>query len=58
MAEIGQLMLNKGKWNGKQLISEKWIDKITTTLTPVEIVNKRYGRNTDSKVQLSYGYMW
>ncbi len=58
MAKIGQLMLNKGKWNGKQLISEKWIDKITTTVTPVEIVNKRYGANKDSKVQFSYGYMW
>jgi CubicO group peptidase (beta-lactamase class C family) len=25
LAKIGQLVLNKGSWNGKQLISEKWI---------------------------------
>ena len=24
---IGQLVLNKGNWNGQQLISEQWIDK-------------------------------
>ncbi len=58
MTKIGQLMLNKGRWNGKQLISEDWINQITTTVTPVEIVNKRYGRSKDSKVQLSYSYMW
>ena len=58
MAKIGQLMLNKGRWNGKQLISEDWINKITSTVTPVEVVNKRYGRKKDSKIQFSYGYMW
>lgn len=58
MAKIGQLMLNKGQWNGRQLISEKWIKQITSTVTPVETVNKRYGRDVESKVQFSYGYMW
>ncbi len=58
MAKIGQLMLNKGVWNGKQLVSEEWIEKIITTVTPKSIVNKRYNRNEDSPVQLSYGYYW
>ena len=58
MAKIGQLMLNKGKWNGKQIISEKWIEKITTTVTPTQTVNERYGRNPSSPYQFSYGYMW
>lgn len=58
MAKIGELMLNKGKWNGKQLISEAWIEKITSTVTPTETVNKRYGRNETSNFQFSYGYMW
>ncbi|MCF6318897.1 MAG: beta-lactamase family protein [Proteobacteria bacterium] len=58
MAKIGQLMLNKGRWNGKQLISKEWINKITTTVTPVDVINKRYGRNKNSKVQFSYAYMW
>jgi CubicO group peptidase (beta-lactamase class C family) len=28
MAKIGNLILNNGKWNGKQVISKEWIDKI------------------------------
>lgn len=27
LLKIGQLMLNKGKWHGQQLIAEAWIDK-------------------------------
>ena len=29
LARFGQLKLNRGKWNGLQLIPEKWIDRIT-----------------------------
>lgn len=29
-ARFGQLLLNKGKWNGKQLISEKYLTEATT----------------------------
>ena len=58
MAKIGQLMLNKGKWNGKQIISKNWIEKITTTVTPTEVINKRKGLTETSPFQFSYGYMW
>ena len=58
IAKIGQLMLNKGKWNGKQIVSEEWIEKITTTVTPKETVNERLGQTESSPVQFSYGYMW
>jgi CubicO group peptidase (beta-lactamase class C family) len=58
MAKIGQLMLNEGLWNGKQLISSDWIRKITSPVTPTNVVNERYGRTKDSDVQFSYGYMW
>ncbi len=58
MAKIGQLMLNEGVWNGKQLISKDWIEKITSTVTPTGILNKRYKRNESSPFQFSYGYMW
>jgi len=58
MAKIGQLMLNEGEWNGKQIISNDWVEKITSTVTPTEIVNERYGRNQSSPFQFSYGYMW
>lgn len=29
-AKIGRLYLNKGNWNGKQIVSEEWIKKSTT----------------------------
>lgn len=28
-AKIGRLYLNKGKWNGKQIVSEKWVSQST-----------------------------
>ncbi len=28
-AKIGRLYLNKGKWNGKQIVSEKWVEEST-----------------------------
>ena len=28
-AKIGRLYLNKGKWNGKQIVSEEWVTKST-----------------------------
>lgn len=58
MAKIGQLMLNKGQWQGKQLIPEEWIQKTITTVTPVDTVNKRRGKDKTSNIQFSYGYMW
>jgi len=58
MAKIGQLMLNEGEWNGKQIISKDWIRKITSTVTSAEIVNEREGGKVTSPFQLSYGYMW
>ncbi|MFY0604692.1 MAG: DUF2306 domain-containing protein [Flavobacteriaceae bacterium] len=58
MAKIGQLMLQKGQWNGKQLISKEWIQKITTMVTPKDTLNARYGRDVSTPLQQSYGYMW
>ncbi|MDR0619788.1 MAG: beta-lactamase family protein [Bacteroidales bacterium] len=29
MAKLGQLYLQKGKWNGKQILSEKWVNEAT-----------------------------
>jgi CubicO group peptidase (beta-lactamase class C family) len=58
MAKIGQLMLNEGAWNGQQLIPKEWIQKITSTVTPVDTISKRNGKNSTSSLQMSYGYMW
>lgn len=58
MAKIGQLMLNKGCWDGRQLIPEKWIEKTVTTVTPRETLVERYGDPGYNGVHYSYGYMW
>lgn len=44
MSKIGQLYLNRGSWNGRQLISSKWIDESTT--------------EHSSWDKLYYGYLW
>jgi CubicO group peptidase (beta-lactamase class C family) len=41
-ARLGLLFLRRGSWNGKQLISEKWIDML----------------KVPSPANPSYGYMW
>lgn len=46
MAKIGQLFLNKGKWNDKQIVSEKWVRESTTE-------HSRW-----KKMDLPYGYLW
>lgn len=44
MAKIGQLVLNKGKWNEKQLVSEEWLKESTSEKTTIN------GRG--------YGFLW
>lgn len=44
MAKIGQLILNRGKWNDKQIVSEKWIEESTTPKTKI--------------TNIDYGYLW
>ena len=46
MEKIGELMLRKGKWNGQQLVPEKWVEESTRPFTVFE--NGAGG----------YGYMW
>ena len=46
MAKIGLLFLNRGKWNGKQIVSEKWVEESTTE-------HSRW-----KKMNLPYGYLW
>jgi CubicO group peptidase (beta-lactamase class C family) len=45
MAKIGQLVLNKGRWNGRQLVSEQWL---------AEATQGRY----DGWGLNRYGYQW
>ena len=46
MAKIGQLYLNRGAWNGKQLVSAEWIDESTRE-------HSRW-----NELGLKYGYLW
>lgn len=48
MAKLGLLCLNKGQHNGKQIISESWIDEMTRART----VEGKHFRGMD------YGYLW
>jgi CubicO group peptidase (beta-lactamase class C family) len=34
VAKFGQLYLQKGKWNGKQLVPEKWVEQATSKQVP------------------------
>ncbi len=44
IAKIGQLILNKGKWNGQQIVSPEWIQEATTPKTKI--------------TGIDYGYFW
>jgi CubicO group peptidase (beta-lactamase class C family) len=46
MARIGQLYLNRGTWNGRQLVSAEWIGESTSEQSHWDELN------------LSYGYLW
>jgi len=58
--KIGQLVLNKGMWNGHRLISEKWISKSTTANIPIPDNSfVELSRSTFAIPQPTYyGYYW
>ena len=49
MARIGHLVLNKGNWNGQQIVNSAWIEEMTSVKVPKEQV-KTNGT--------SFGYFW
>ncbi|HEV3415975.1 MAG TPA: serine hydrolase [Pirellulales bacterium] len=55
IAKFGQLYLQKGKWNGRQLIPEKWIEQATSKQVPND-------RESHSKIgidwQQGYGFQF
>ena len=66
MAKLGQLFLNEGKWNGKQLVSAEWLKEMgsfqvesSPSGTPYEM-REAYGLTKDNNEWVQgYGYqMW
>ncbi|WP_397569081.1 serine hydrolase domain-containing protein [Schlesneria sp. T3-172] len=51
IARFGQLYLQKGKWNGQQLVPEKWISEATARQTAT-------GSNPASDWDQGYGYQF
>lgn len=45
MAKLGYLFLNQGTWDGKQIVSSRWVQAATT-------------RHIDTDGELGYGYQW
>lgn len=54
LVRVGQLMLDRGNWNGAQLFDADWIDTIVATHTPLEEMNPESRRAGP----FGYGYMW
>ncbi len=58
MARIGLLMLNKGNWNGEQVISESWVDEMVKERTSYQEINTNVPVFKDTGINYGYGYMW
>lgn len=55
MARLGLLMLNKGNWNGRQLIPQNWVEKMVAVATPFEEMGVRKEINGGL---FEFGLMW
>jgi CubicO group peptidase (beta-lactamase class C family) len=49
MAKIGKLVLDKGMWNGRRVVSQAWIDQSTRT---------HVANIDDTFDSIGYGYQW
>ena len=59
MLKIAQLVLDKGNWQGKQLVSADWIDESTTCKIDVEMSFVRFSSMLNAKYSTAnYGYLW
>ncbi|MDQ1318096.1 MAG: hypothetical protein QG588_1752, partial [Candidatus Poribacteria bacterium] len=53
LARLGHLYLNRGNWNGKQLLSASFVDHATTNQVPVSLPNP-----TGADPGGHYGFYW
>jgi hypothetical protein len=54
VARFGQLMLQNGEWDGRQLVPPDWVSRITTMVTPPAEVNPPPYQG----MGLGFGYQW
>jgi CubicO group peptidase (beta-lactamase class C family) len=52
MARYGHLYLNRGNWDGKQLLDSSWIDLASTNQVPISLSTKGFD------LRGRYGLMW
>jgi CubicO group peptidase (beta-lactamase class C family) len=57
MARLGLLMLNRGNWNGAQLVPAPWVDEITTLVTPQDEIKPVVSGPTFAN-RWGYGMLW
>jgi hypothetical protein len=55
MARVGQLLLQRGQWEGRQLVPEDWLDESTRARPPPDSVRNDAGL---AHYGLGYGYYW
>ena len=53
MGKIGQLVANNGIWNGEQIVSKNWLDKMTSIQVPPDETH-----NDVHIDNIAFGYMW
>jgi CubicO group peptidase (beta-lactamase class C family) len=53
-AKFGQLYLNKGLWNGRQIVPSEWVAESVKTDKP----HKQVGKSEFSSDDWGYGYQW
>lgn len=51
LSKIGLLMMRKGKWDGQEIVSERWIQESTEPLIDT-------GRENELGNPFYYGYQW
>lgn len=56
LARFGHFYLNKGNWNGQQLLSKDWIEKATQNQVFTDIIADTDRDNVDGRG--CYGYNW
>jgi CubicO group peptidase (beta-lactamase class C family) len=58
MARLGLLMLDRGRWNGKQIIPADWVKFMTTQVTPSSDIHPDYLLYDGIRQRWGYGYLW